>query len=96
MTCSEFESILTDEDRREQYQIIDVREDAEIAMSSFKQQSHIKQLPISTSDKWTVEIKEGKLLDALKPTICVCKAGIRSMNAAAFLGKTSTNFISRE
>jgi rhodanese-related sulfurtransferase len=30
-------------------------------------------------------VKEGDLLDKSKPTLCLCKAGVRSMKVASFL-----------
>lgn len=75
-------------DKIDQYQIIDVREEAEIAVASFKQQSSFKNLPMSKDRDWSHEIKDGKiLLDPFKPTICICKAGGRSMKAATIFGK---------
>lgn len=40
---------------------------------------------MSKSGEWVDAIKTGKLLDASKPTVVMCKLGGRSMRMAQFL-----------
>lgn len=82
-----FQEVLKDESKRSSYQLIDVREQYELDTASFREQDSIIHLPLSTVDKWANKIKEGELLEATKPTIVICKAGVRSMNMALFLGR---------
>ena len=57
-------------------QIIDVREKNELAVASIKG-ADIVNLPLSEADIWGPKVEAGQLLDAAKPTICLCKAGMR-------------------
>jgi rhodanese-related sulfurtransferase len=45
----------------------------------------IINLPLGTADQWAPKIEAGELLDKSKPTICLCKVGMRSMRLAMFL-----------
>ena len=69
---------------RRLYQIIDVREPNELQTASLTG-SDIINLPLSRANEWTGDIKSGKILDKSKPTICMCKIGMRSMKMAMFL-----------
>ena len=71
-------------DTRRLYQIVDVREPNELQAASIKG-ADIINLPLSTAPKWTSEVTDGDILDKSKPTICLCKAGVRSMKMAMFL-----------
>jgi len=84
MSIEEFGDIVKDKSSRDLYQIIDVRESAELAQSSIKAEE-IMHLPLSTAGEWTQDIQTGKLLDPSKPTLCLCRAGVRSMQLASFL-----------
>lgn len=84
LTVKKFGSILSSIDSRRLYQIIDVREPNELQVASIKG-ADIINLPLSTAPQWSSEIIAGKLLDKSKPTICMCKVGMRSMKMAMFL-----------
>jgi rhodanese-related sulfurtransferase len=47
----------------------------------------VLHLPLSTSAEWIEKIKAGKLLNPTVPTLCLCKAGGRSMKAATLLAE---------
>jgi rhodanese-related sulfurtransferase len=82
----DFEKILKDETKRADYQLIDVREQHELESLSFREQKAIIHLPMSSSYTWVQRVKEGNMLDQTKPTVVICKAGVRSMTVADFLG----------
>lgn len=84
MNVAEFGDIVKDESVRSMYQIVDVREEGELAASKI-QGGDILHLPLSTAGEWTKDIATGKLLDPAKPTLCLCRAGRRSMQLAQFL-----------
>ena len=84
MSIQEFGDIIKDKDSRGLYQIIDVREAGELA-ASIIQGDDIIHLPLSTAGEWTQDIQTGKRLDSSKPVLCLCKAGVRSMQLAQFL-----------
>lgn len=84
MSIQEFGDIIKDKDSRGLYQIIDVREAGELAASKI-QGDDIIHLPLSTAGEWTQDIQTGKRLDSSKPVLCLCKAGVRSMQLAQFL-----------
>ena len=84
MSIQEFGDIIKDKDSRGLYQIIDVREAGELAASKI-QGGDIIHLPLSTAGEWTQDIQTGKLLDSSKPVLCLCRAGVRSMQLAQFL-----------
>ena len=46
---------------------------------------NIVKLPMSAAGDWSERIRTGQLLDPSKPTLCLCKVGIRSMKLANFL-----------
>eukprot|EP00600_Ochromonadales_sp_CCMP1393_P008445 CAMPEP_0174955118 /NCGR_PEP_ID=MMETSP0004_2-20121128/807_1 /TAXON_ID=420556 /ORGANISM="Ochromonas sp., Strain CCMP1393" /LENGTH=120 /DNA_ID=CAMNT_0016203017 /DNA_START=75 /DNA_END=437 /DNA_ORIENTATION=+ len=83
MNVKQFENILQGEGRSI-YQIIDVREKDELQLVSIPG-SDIIHLPLSDADNWSEKILKGEILDAAKPTLCLCHHGIRSMNVASFL-----------
>ena len=83
MTVQQFGDILKG-DSRSMYQIIDVREVDELAVASIKG-SDIINLPLGSAAEWSPKVEQGKLLDANKPAICLCKVGMRSMRVATFL-----------
>jgi rhodanese-related sulfurtransferase len=82
MTVTQFGDILKG-DSRSLYQIIDVREVDELAVASIKG-ADIINLPLGSAAEWSPKVEQGKLLDASKPTICLCKVGMRSMRVATF------------
>ena len=84
MEVEEFGGIIKDPSSRSLYQIVDVREDSELAVSKI-QGDDIVHLPLSSAGHWTKDIASGNLLDPLKPTLCLCRAGVRSMQLAQFL-----------
>ena len=84
MSIQEFGDIIKDKDSRGLYQIVDVRESGELAASRI-QGDDIIHLPLSTAGEWTQDIQTGKLLDSDKPVLCLCRAGVRSMQLAQFL-----------
>ena len=77
-------NILNQPDVRRLYQIIDVREVNELQVSSI-QGADIINLPLSRANEYTQDILDGKILDKSKPTICLCKVGMRSMRMAMYL-----------
>ena len=83
-TCKQFGEILTATDTRRLYQIVDVREPNELAAASIEG-ADIINLPLSTAGEWSDDVKDGKILDKSKPTLCLCKVGMRSMKMANFL-----------
>ena len=83
-TCKQFGEILTATDTRRLYQIVDVREPNELAAASIEGVDIIN-LPLSTAGEWSDDVKDGKILDKSKPTLCLCKVGMRSMKMANFL-----------
>ena len=66
------------------YQIVDVREPNELSTSSIEG-ADIINLPLSTAGEWSDDVKDGTILDKSKPTLCLCKVGMRSMKMASFL-----------
>jgi len=66
------------------YQIIDVREEDELKTCSIKDDAIIN-LPLGDAGAWSPKVEAGTLLDASKPTICLCHHGMRSMRVATFL-----------
>ena len=82
MTATQFGGIIKG-DNRSMYQIIDVREVDELAVASIKG-ADIINLPLGSAAEWSPKVEQGKLLDASKPTICLCKVGMRSMRVATF------------
>eukprot|EP00607_Mallomonas_marina_P001061 CAMPEP_0182427640 /NCGR_PEP_ID=MMETSP1167-20130531/18939_1 /TAXON_ID=2988 /ORGANISM="Mallomonas Sp, Strain CCMP3275" /LENGTH=113 /DNA_ID=CAMNT_0024610021 /DNA_START=194 /DNA_END=535 /DNA_ORIENTATION=+ len=83
MTVVEFGRILKG-DGRSLYQIVDVREPTELQAASIKGDDIIN-LPLSQAGEWSVKIVEGDILDANRPTLCLCHVGMRSMKMANFL-----------
>lgn len=73
---------------REQYQIVDVREKDELQEIALNGDD-IVNLPLSDAGNWTTQVLDGNILDAKKPTLCICKLGGRSLKAATFFGKTT-------
>lgn len=71
-------------DTRDLYQIVDVREPYELEDVRLKDPAVIN-LPLGDAGNWSVKPLEDVGLDASKPTICVCKVGMRSMKVASFL-----------
>lgn len=84
ITPVDFEKLLQTSDRLN-YQIVDVREENELQIAKFPG-SDILNFPLSQVNHIGEEIKEGKLLDRSKPTICICRRGARAGRFATFLG----------
>lgn len=84
ISVKKFGEIISGPDRQK-YQIVDVREANELAVSSIKG-SDIIHMPLSKLEEWGGKVISGKLLDPTKPTICLCKKGIRGMKVATYLG----------
>ncbi len=84
MDIQEFGDIMKDANTRSLYQIVDVREADELDRSKISGDD-IVHLPLSTAGEWTQDIEQGKVLDADKPVLCLCKAGVRSAQLAGFL-----------
>lgn len=83
MSVEKFGEILKGQSRGD-YQIVDVREKSEFDVASIPGKDVI-HLPLSTADVWTQKIIMGTLLEADKPTLCLCHHGVRSMQMASFL-----------
>ena len=79
-----FNKIMGSKDTRSLYQIIDVREPAELADVKLKDEG-VLNLPLGDAGDWSVRPLSDFGLDASKPTVCVCKIGMRSMKVAQFL-----------
>lgn len=89
MNADQFFTIVSSKDSRELYQIVDVREPGELQDVKLKDPAVIN-LPLGDAGNWSVKPLEDVGLDSSKPTICVCKIGMRSMKVATFL--TSKGF----
>ena len=87
MTVHQFGSILSSASTRRLYQIVDVRESSEVEVASIAGNDMIN-LPLGCANEWSQDVKEGKILDKSKPTICLCKVGVRSMRMATFLSQS--------
>lgn len=81
ISTAEFSAILRDPVKRAQFQIVDVREEAELKMARIKDDD-IVVLPLSKNSMWATSIGSGRKLDPSKPTICFCHHGVRSVRAA--------------
>lgn len=79
-----FNKIMGSKDTRSLYQIIDVREPTELAAVKLKDEG-VLNLPLGDAADWSVRPLSDFGLDASKPTVCVCKIGMRSMKVAQFL-----------
>lgn len=84
MNVKDFKAILKSSERSD-YQIIDVREKDELMQISLSDPDVIN-LPLGSANIWTAEVSNGKILDSSKPTLCLCKIGMRSMKVATYLG----------
>lgn len=84
MNVQQFATIIMDDAKRVNYQIIDVREPNELQIAQIAGKDVIN-LPLSRSDDWAPEVLNGNLLDAKKPTCILCHHGRRSMQMAMFL-----------
>lgn len=85
INVQEFHTLLQSLDRGN-YQLIDVREENELEIAKFPGDD-IKNIPLSQLEQYSNDIKQEKLFDRLKPTICICRRGNRSGRFANFLGK---------
>jgi len=85
MNVEKFAEILKSE-KRSAYQIIDVRETLELHHARIPGDDII-HLPLSNANAWSQQVLTGALLDAEKPTLCLCHHGVRSMQVASFLCK---------
>eukprot|EP01040_Poterioochromonas_malhamensis_P003582 gene3582-3827_t len=83
ITPKEFQSLLQSSERSN-YQLVDVREENELQVAKFDG-TDIINLPLSQIEQIGQEIKQGKLLDLNKPTICICRRGARAGRFANFL-----------
>ena len=61
-----------------------MREPNELTAASIEG-SDIINLPLSTANEWSEDVRDGTILDKSKPTLCLCKVGMRSMKMANFL-----------
>lgn len=88
MSPQTLQEILRDKAVRDLYQVVDVRESAELAAVSLPDPGII-HLPLSSSHVWVDRVKNGTIegLDSKKPTVCVCHHGVRSMQMAMFLAQ---------
>ena len=84
MDADKFNRLVNDKDARSLYQIVDVREPAELLDVKLKDPG-VLNLPLGDAGNWSNKPLSEVGLDAAKPTVCVCKAGIRSMKVAQFL-----------
>lgn len=73
---------------RADYQIVDVREPAELQTMALHDKDVIN-LPLSNMESWTESVVNGEVLDNRKPTICLCKKGLRGLKMANFLVSTA-------
>jgi rhodanese-related sulfurtransferase len=85
MSVNDLDNILKSGKTKE-YQIIDVRESNELDIVKLKYDGVI-HLPLSEVDSWSKKVLNGEMLEATMPTICLCKAGMRGMKVASFLGE---------
>lgn len=85
INVEKFAEILKSE-KRSEYQIIDVRETLELHHARIPGDDII-HLPLSNANTWSQQVLTGALLDAEKPTLCLCHHGVRSMQVASFLCK---------
>lgn len=88
MSVTELGGILSSANRKK-YQIVDVRERDELQEIALNGDD-IVNLPLSDASSWTTQVLDGKVLDAKKPTLCICKMGGRSLKAATFFGKSAS------
>ena len=84
ITPVDFQKLMGSSDRSN-YQMIDVREENELQIAKFPG-ADILNLPLSQMEHIGEQIKQGKLLDRMKPTICICRRGARAGRFATFLG----------
>ena len=84
LSPTEFRDIIKS-DSKLKYQIVDVREDNELAVAKYP--TEVIHLSMSTANEWNEKIKNGDILKKNKPTICLCKSGGRAGKFATFLGK---------
>jgi len=85
MSVQDLAALLGDISARENTQLIDVREVDELAGGNNLTAQGFINLPLSKSSEWAPKIVRGELLDPTKKTVCMCKAGMRSMQMAQFL-----------
>lgn len=85
MTAQELRDIISSE-RRSEYQIIDVREKAELSATKLPTEG-VVNLPMSLDKHWHLDVLDGKILDSTKPTVVICRTGGRSYRAAGFFCK---------
>ena len=76
----ELDELLDDESSEKPF-IVDVREEDELAISSFS--FKVLNLPLSKAANWSGEIEE--LLPKDAPIVVVCHAGVRSLNFGIWL-----------
>lgn len=68
-------------DAGELIQLVDVREDSELAVARLEQP--VLHLPLSRSQEWLAQIPE--LIDPQRPVIVLCHAGVRSWHFGCWL-----------
>lgn len=68
-------------ERGEPIQLVDVREEAELAMARLPHA--VVHLPLSRSADWLEQVKE--LVDPLRPVAVLCHAGVRSWHLGCWL-----------
>ena len=88
MTVAQFGEILKSPEKRATYQIIDVREPNELEVARIVG-NDVLNLALGAAAEWTPKVEAGALLEPTKPTICLCKVGMRSMRVAMFLTSTA-------
>ena len=84
MTVAQFDEILKSPEKRATYQIIDVREPNELQVARIAG-TDVINLALGAAAEWSPKVEAGDLLEPTKPTICLCKVGMRSMRMAMFL-----------
>jgi len=84
MRADDFSKMIASKDSRSLYQIVDVREPGELQDVKLKD-PNVLNLPLGDAGTWSVKPLSDVGLDSAKPTVCVCKAGMRSMKVAQFL-----------
>lgn len=61
-----------------------MREANELQMVSLSGED-VVNLPLQNAGEWCPHVETGVMLDADKPTLCLCHHGMRSMQVAMFL-----------
>src|SRR5437899_1681640 len=90
ITVQEFHTILQDESKRKNFQIVDVREPSELAISKLSGDDIIN-IPMSSMQKFVSDVEnDDSVLVKSKPIVCMCHHGVRSYRFGSVL--TSLGF----